>query len=284
MRLSHVGRKTAKQFVMSDNSSSEIPTVGRWRPIAELLVSLQFLTRLPIPFARTIDPQPLALAMRCFGLAGALIGAMNGLVLIALSYLHLPALMTAGLVIGFGFFLTGALHEDGFADSADGLFGGRTRDRRLEIMRDSRIGTYGASALGVLILMRAGVFEALLQEPPLQIILITAACGAFSRAMVVDLLWATRSARTDGLSALAGRPDRVTALGAIVSAGALTVWAGLNVSPTAGVLALGIALAITGFMRRLANKLIGGQTGDICGAVQVLSEMGMLAVFVSTHH
>ncbi len=269
---------------MSDNSSSEIPAGGRWRPVAELLVSLQFLTRLPVPFVRTIDPQPLALAMRCFGVAGAIIGALNGAVLVGLGYLHLPPLMTAGLVIGFGLFITGALHEDGLADTADGLFGGREREKRLEIMRDSRIGTYGASALGVLMLMRAGAYQALQDQPPWQIILIMAACGAFSRAMLVDLLWATRPARSDGLAVLAGRPDRVTALGAIVSGGALTVWAGLNVSPAAGVLALGIALAITGFMRRLATKLIGGQTGDICGAVQVLSEIGMLAVFVSTRH
>jgi adenosylcobinamide-GDP ribazoletransferase len=269
---------------MNDTSSGETPTGGRWRPVAELLVSLQFLTRLPIPFARTIDPQPLALAMRCFGLAGAVIGALNGAVLIGLSNLHLPPLMVAALTIGFGLFVTGALHEDGLADTFDGLFGGREREKRLEIMRDSRIGTYGASALGVLFLLRAGAFQALLGQSPLQIILIMAAAAAFSRAMVVDMLWATRHARNDGLSVLAGRPDRITALLAIVTAGALVVWAGLGVSPASGILALGIALAITGFMRRLATKLIGGQTGDICGAAQVLSEIGMLAVFVSMLH
>jgi adenosylcobinamide-GDP ribazoletransferase len=269
---------------MSDNSSIETTASGRWRPIAEFLVSMQFLTRLPVPFARTIDPQPLGLAMRAFGLAGAFIGALNGGVLIGLGYLHLPPLMIAGLTIGFGLLITGALHEDGLSDTFDGLFGGKSRERRLEIMRDSRIGTYGASALGVLFLLRAGAYQALLEQSPLHIILILAATGAFSRAMVVDLLWATRPARSDGLSAMAGRPDRVTALVAIVTGGALTVCAGLYVSPTASVLALGIALAITGFMRRLATKMIGGQTGDICGAVQVLSEFGMLAVFVATHH
>ncbi len=269
---------------MSDNSSSEFTAGGRWRPFAEFLISLRFLTRLPVPFSRTVDPQPLAVAMRSFALAGAVIGAFNGLVLIGLSYLHLPDLMTVALALGFGLFLTGALHEDGLADTADGLFGGKSRERRLEIMRDSRIGSYGACALMIMMLARAGVYQAWLNQAPLQVILMMAACGSFSRAMVVDMLWATRPARSDGLSVLAGRPNRNTALVAIISGGALTVWAGFAIAPQVGFEALGVALVITGAMRRLATRLIGGQTGDICGAVQVLAEIGMTAVFVARHH
>ncbi|MDE2383019.1 MAG: adenosylcobinamide-GDP ribazoletransferase [Alphaproteobacteria bacterium] len=254
----------------------------RFRPVSELLVALRFLTRLPIPFARTVDPVPIAQAMRGFAPAGALIGAANGLILKGAGQLHLPGLMVAAFTIGFGLFVTGALHEDGLADTADGLLGGSTRERRLEIMRDSRIGSYGASALILALMMKASAYDALLALPLWQVVLILAATGAFSRTMVVDMMWATRAARSDGLSAHAGRPSRPTVLLAIVTGGALAVFAGWDFSPITGFVAIGVAMAITGLMRRQAMRLVGGQTGDICGAVQVLAELGMLASFVAS--
>ena len=269
---------------MNDNFHQGEVGSGRFRPVSELLLSLRFLTRLPIPFARTVDPVPLASAMRMFAVAGALIGALNGLVLIGLSYLHLPGLIGAVLTVGFSLFLTGALHEDGLADTADGLFGGRTRERRLEIMRDSRIGTYGACALILALLTKAEAYQALLTFPMWQTIAILAAVGAFSRAMVVDMMWATRPARADGLAAQAGRPSRNAGLFAIVTGGALAIWAGWPTAPILGAEAMLIALVITGLMRRLATRLVGGQTGDICGAVQVLVEIGMLLTYLASIH
>lgn len=269
---------------MNDNFKPEEEEPPRLRPVAELVMALQFLTRLPIPFARTIDPVPLSQAMRAFGLAGAALGAAGGAFLVALNWLHLPGLITAALALGFGLLVTGALHEDGLADTADGLFGGRTRERRLEIMRDSRIGSYGASALILAYLIKAAAYQALLDQPPRQVILILAAAAAFSRAMVVDMMWATRPARSDGLSHMAGRPTRNTGLFAIVTAGAFAIWAGWAIDPVTGVIAMGVALAITGLMRRLAMRLLGGQTGDICGAVQVLCECGMLCAYLASIH
>ncbi len=255
-----------------------------FQPVAEFLASLRFLTRLPIPFAKTASPVPLSQAMRQFGLAGAAIGALIGLALKAVGLFHMPVLMTASLVVGFSLLVTGALHEDGLADTADGLGGGKTRERRLEIMRDSRIGTYGSAALMLALMCRAGAYIDLLGMTYGQAILVLAACGAFSRAMVVDLLWATRPARSDGLSAHAGRPGRNTALYAIISAAAIALWAGVDIAPMAGVEAIGLALLVTAGMRMLATKLIGGQTGDICGATQVLCELAMLATYLSTIH
>ncbi|MBG1232289.1 adenosylcobinamide-GDP ribazoletransferase [Aestuariivirga litoralis] len=269
---------------MSDISDPPQTPSKPLRPVSELLVALQFLTRLPIPFVRTVDPVPLAQSMRLFALAGALIGAVNGVVLTALSYLQLPDVMAAALAIGFGLFLTGAIHEDGLADTADGLLGGKTRERRLEIMRDSRIGTYGASALILAILCKASAYHTLGEVKPWQAILMLAATGAFSRAMVVDMMWATRSARSDGLASMAGRPSRAAALFSIVTGGALTVWAGWFINPISGVEAMAVALLITALMRRAATRLVGGQTGDICGAVQVLTEIGMLATFFASIH
>ncbi len=267
---------------MSDNLPNQGTVTGRFRPVAEILVSLQFLTRLPIPFSRTIDPVPLSQAMRFFSFAGALIAAVSGVAFLGLRYVHVPVLVAAATAVAVGLIVTGALHEDGLADSADGLFGGKTRESRLEIMRDSRIGTYGASALFLALIVRVTLLQSLAELPALELLLVLAGGGAFSRAMVVDLLWASRPARRDGLSAMAGRPSRGTAFFAILTGGALVIAVGLQMGrPEAGVIAIAVATAITGLIRALASRLLGGQTGDICGATQVLSELGMLTVFAA---
>ena len=284
MEVAFITGQQENQPSMSDTSNPVQTPAAPVRPVAELLVALQFLTRIPIPFVRTVDPVPLAQSMRMFAVAGALIGAVNGLVLVGLSYLLLPDVMAAAIAIGFGLFFTGAIHEDGLADTADGLLGGKTRERRLEIMRDSRIGTYGASALVLAILCKASAYHTLGEIAPLHVVLLLAGTGAFSRAMVVDMMWATRSARSDGLSSMAGRPTRAAALFSIVTGGALTIWAGWFMAPIAGIEAMLVALLITALMRRAATRLVGGQTGDICGAVQVLAEIGMLATFFASIH
>lgn len=267
---------------MSDTSPHSPEIGGRFRPIAEILVSLRFLTRIPIPFMRTIDPPNLAQSMRFFGFAGGLIGALNGLALISFSWLHLPAMMVAILACGFGLAITGALHEDGLADSFDGLFGGRGQEQRLLIMKDSRIGTFGASALMIVLLLRVSAYMALLNLPTVWIILLLATTGAFSRAMVVDMMWATRPARSDGLSVSAGRPGRNSSLFAILTAGAFTLYTCAFIRADTGIIALAAAGVLTALVRRAAIRMIGGQTGDICGAVQVIAELGMLLAIVAT--
>ena len=274
--------KSHRNLVMNDTLSSDPENSGRLRPFAEILVSLGFLTRVPIPFLRTIDPPPLAQSMRFFGIAGGIIGALNGLVLVGLDWLHVPHMMAAVLACASGLIVTGALHEDGLSDSADGIFGGSDQQQRLLIMKDSRIGTFGACALVVALLLRISAYDVLLQLPDIVIILVIAAVGAFSRAMVVDMLWATRPARSDGLSVLAGRPGRKSALFAILTAGAFTLYAGAFVRPDTGIIALAMAGVLTALARRTAIAMIGGQTGDICGAVQVIAELGMLIGIVAT--
>ena len=267
---------------MSDTLNNSPENVGRFRPIAEILVSLRFLTRLPIPFMRTIDPPALAKSMRFFGFAGAAIGGFNGLVFVVLRWFHLPLFMAAILVCACGLALTGALHEDGLADSVDGLFGGKDQQHRLFIMKDSRIGTYGACALMLALLLRISAYQSFGSAPALTIILVTATAGAFSRAMVVDMMWATKPARSDGLSVMAGRPGRNSALFAILTAGAFTLYACSFVRMDTGIIALAAAGISTALIRRLAIRLIGGQTGDICGAVQIIAELGMLISIAAT--
>jgi adenosylcobinamide-GDP ribazoletransferase len=255
-----------------------------FRPVAELIHALRFLTRLPVPFSRTIDPPPLFQTMRMFSVAGALIGVMIAAVLLAAKALALPTLLSALIAVAAGLLLTGALHEDGLADTADGLGGGRNAERRLEIMRDSRIGSYGTLALIVATGIRTICLADLLFWDSLAIIAVLAAAHAFSRALVVDLMWATRPARKEGLSVFAGQPTRGVAMFAIMVGLLLTLLAGYETRFENAALALALGLAATAFVRWLAIRLIGGQTGDICGAAQIACELMMLIAFVATLH
>jgi adenosylcobinamide-GDP ribazoletransferase len=178
--------------------------------------------------------------------------------------------------------ITGALHEDGLADVADGFAGGATREERLAIMRDSRIGVYGATALTLVLLARAALYVSLLELPPGSTVILLAAAAAFSRSLIVDLLWATRPARHDGLSVLAGRPSRNTTLLALALGGlASGAAASYALAPAAGIAALGAGAIMLAAVRALAMRKIGGQTGDVCGAGQILAETAMLAVYAA---
>ena len=246
-------------------------------------MALRFLSRLPVPFVRTLDPPPLARAMGMFPLAGAVIGLFTGGALILAKYAGLPELFSASFAIAVGAIITGALHEDGISDVADGFGGGNSREQRLDIMRDSRIGTYGALALGLVLMARASLLMTLLELPPLHILILIAGAAAFSRSLMVDLLWATRPARHDGLSVLAGRPSRNTTLFALGVGGlGAGLGGGLVLAPAAGAVALiaaGVSLAM---VRALAMRKIGGQTGDVCGTAQVMTELAMLIVYAAT--
>ena len=155
--------------------------------MAEFLIALRFLTRLPVPFVRTLDPPALSQAMRMFPLAGALVGLMTGAALVLANLALLPQFFAAAAAMAVGALVTGALHEDGLSDVADGFGGGSSREQRLDIMRDSRIGAYGALALGLVILARAALFVALLELPLLHVIILVTGAAAFSRALMVDL-------------------------------------------------------------------------------------------------
>jgi adenosylcobinamide-GDP ribazoletransferase len=260
------------------------PAESRIRPLAEFVHAAKFLTRLPVPLSRTLDPPPLAETMRMFSVVGALIGCGLAAILLAGKFIDLPPNLTAFIGVAFGLLVTGALHEDGLADTADGLGGGRTRERRLEIMRDSRIGSYGALALIIAVGTRVTSYASLLALEPLVLLTVIVACQSFSRALVVDLLWATRPARLDGLSVYAGQPRRGVAMFGIAVGLVLTLLAGYFTSFENAVLALGFGLAATAAIRALATRLIGGQTGDICGAAQVTCEVMMLTAFLATLH
>src|SRR3978361_2351288 len=120
-------------------------TMNEW--LDDFKMATGFLTRLPAPHPGGAGPPNSARAYRLFPLVGALIGLAMGVLCLALRQVGVPDLAAAALVLGAGALLTGALHEDGLADLADGFGGGRDVEGKLAIMRDSRIGSDGAIPL-----------------------------------------------------------------------------------------------------------------------------------------
>jgi adenosylcobinamide-GDP ribazoletransferase len=273
----------AGAIMLADDRDEGDSDAGGFRPLAELLLALRFQTRLPIPFLRTLDPPPLARAMRFFPLAGAVVGALTGLMLVGAALLRLPPLLAAIVAVAGGMLLTGSRNEDGLADTADGFGGGETREQRLDIMTDSRLGTYGTAALVLSLMGRAALYQQLLMLRPPDTVLLLAGVAAFSRALAVDLLWATRPARTEMVMVYPDRPSRAVTLFALFTGGAMVLAAGaVFIAPEAGMMALVAALATTAGLRALSMRLIGGQTDDVVGAAQVLSEIAMLAALAAS--
>ena len=243
---------------------------------ADIAASVGFLTRLPMP--AELPFVPLSEAMRAFPLAGALIGALAGVMLAALASLGLPALAAAGLTLAALAWLTGALHEDGLDDTADGFGGGKDRDGKLAIMRDSHIGSYGVLALILGLLVKGACLAALAQDSWLHLVALLAATGGFSRALIVWLMASTPPARNDGLAHAAGQPSDFTARSALVIGGLLALVLLLFSYGLIPALVVGSVGALAaGAMRSLAMRQIGGHTGDICGALQFVSETAMIA-------
>ena len=213
------------------------------------------------------DAPPLGRAVRAFPIVGALIGLIAGLVYGIAVGIGLPDIVAAVLAIGAGALITGALHEDGLADMADGFGGGSTRERKLAIMRDSRIGAYGVIALVVVLAAKVGAI-ADLEGTGLVIAAMVAAAGVSRAAMPAVMLW-LEPARADGLAADAGRPPSThvwtgLALAAVLAVGLLT-WSGLVAFLIAGIGTAAVAW--------LAERQVGGHTGDVLGGVQQLSEV-----------
>jgi adenosylcobinamide-GDP ribazoletransferase len=260
----------------SDHAPDHPPgDAGQW--LADLRVCLMFLTRLPLDRETALPPPALAAAMRAFPLAGLLIGAFVGAVLVLMTGLGAPATVAALVAVGAGLAVTGALHEDGLADVADGFGGGGTIERKLEIMHDSRIGTYGVLALIVAVSLKAVVLATLAAQAAWLAFAVIVAAAAVSRAAPTGILYLLAPARRDGLAVEAGRPGRGTVVQAMAAATLVSVvflWPvslffGLVVAPLAG--AAGLACVAW-----LARRQVGGQTGDVAGASQVVSELAIL--------
>ena len=250
------------------------------RAAGDVLSSLRFFTRLPLPTRETEPPDWAHIAWSA-PLAGAIVGAIGGLALIIADELSLPPFLAAAFAIGALVLTTGALHEDGLADVADGFGGGSTREEKLAIMRDSRIGAFGAIALVLCLLLRVGALAALQRHSPSFAFAGLVLANSAARAGALAPLAWLGPARSDGAGASAGRLDSAHLLAAALSVAAIAFVTGLSSLGVvralfACVLAAGSAWGVCA----LARRQIGGQTGDVAGAAAVAAEMGAWAALL----
>ncbi|ETX28270.1 adenosylcobinamide-GDP ribazoletransferase [Roseivivax isoporae] len=232
------------------------------RRLSEAQVALMLMTRLPAGRIRGAVPH-LAAARWAYPLAGLPVGLIVWAVLAGALQADVPPLAAAFAAIAAGVLATGGLHHDGLADFADGIGGGRDAAHCLEIMRDSRIGSYGVLALVLALGLGAAALAG--TSPPLAAILCAAVASRLAMLAVLDLL---PPARDDGLgrSASARGPGRAWIPGAVTVA---ILWAA---SGAAATVALAVMAAAAVPVALLARRRIGGQTGDVLGAVQVTAE------------
>lgn len=248
------------------NRDDETP-VFAWQDIA---AATGLLSRLPLP----VDPEAAqargARAAWAYPLAGIAVAVIACVIGEAALRAGLPEALAAGLVLATVVIVTGAMHEDGLADSADGLWGGWDKVRRLEIMKDSHIGAYGVLALVLSLGLRWGALAVIMQSGAMWPVLIGAA--ALSRAGMVGVMHALPNARAGGLSQSVGRPSSTTAL---IAAGlAVAIWLLVYTAlwPLVAAVVAAVACAL------VARAKIGGQTGDILGATQQITEIAVLLV------
>ena len=241
----------------------------------DLRTAVAFLTRLPMPHPQGPTPQNFVRAHRMFPLVGAAIGAAVGLVCLGLRAVGVPDLAAAALALGASAILTGALHEDGLADVADGFGGGRDRESKLEIMRDSRLGTYGALILLVSFVARLSALAAIPDGFVVQSLI---AAHALARGVLPAMSMNLAYTRTDGLARNAGQPDAAIAA---TAAGVALLIALLVLSWTDAFWAAVLAALSAAGMAWLAKRQIGGQTGDVLGGAEQVAETAILVLLAA---
>lgn len=238
------------------------------RLLADLAWAIALLTRLPVAYRDGRQPAAaLAASVWAYPVVGAGVGALGGSTYSGLLVLGLSPVLCTVLALAAMVAVTGALHEDGLADTADGLGGGATRERKLEIMRDHAIGIYGAVTLGTALALRAGAMLAL--GDPVRIAIALVVAGALSRSGMVALMRTLPPARREGLAAGIPRP----AMRLVAAALALALMAAFLLLPVVPALtSIGLAALACATVGWMARRQLGGITGDVLGAAQQAAE------------
>ena len=245
------------------------------------LNALRFMTVLPLPEDAHGDADWLARASKYFPAAGMVVGVISALTFALASHFW-TGLLPATLAVGASVLLTGALHEDGLVDTADGLGGGTSRETRLAIMKDSRIGTFGALALGLTLLLRIGSL-ATMSSAAAAVALLgahalarTAATVAMNRLPYAGDQSATRISYSE--TVLDGRGIATAML-----IGFAALIPALLRSRSAVIAGLVLAALAAALVARRARRLIGGHTGDVLGAIEQVAEAGFLLGAAASH-
>ena len=243
-----------------------------------LLVAIQFLTRLPVPVLPNYQTEWLQQSARYFPLVGLVVGGLTAGVFALLFWLFNPWIAAIGST-AFSIRLTGAFHEDGLADTCDGLGGGFTRERSLEIMKDSRLGTYGTLGLVLALALKVALLASL---PLLWALLALVLAHGFSRFFSIILLsfmpygGDTEQAKAKPLAQQLGHKQAAFALFTLLPALLLGFWL-LPWPVYFWLLPFGLMLLACYYMARLLHKKLGGFTGDGLGATQQLTELAFYA-------
>lgn len=256
------------------NESEQAPAGG---PLVDLKLCFAALTRLRMRLEPEEAARPLAAAAWAFPVVGIIVGLIAAAVLQLALGIGLTPWVAAVLAIAAELGITGALHEDGLADVADGFGGGRDREHKLAIMRDSRIGVYGVVTLVIALALRIAAIAEIGTPSLAAAALVSAA--ALSRASVAGVMWLGAPARTDGLGAAAGRArSEIVALASAIAVIVAMLIAGLLPAIVAAIAATAGGLIVLD----IANRQIGGTTGDVLGAAQQIAEIAALLAFSAT--
>ena len=239
----------------------------------DVRIAVSLCTRLPAGPSSPAGEGDVARASWAFPLAGIVVGLAGAAVYWLAVRANVPPLPASALAIAATILITGAMHEDGLADAADGFGGGKTREQKLEIMRDSRIGTYGACALAISLMLRLSALAEIADPRLVAVALITAHAAA--RATLPAFMCFVQPARADGLSSGAGQPPpQSAAIAALLG----TICLFLGFGPRGALVGL-LMLALGGWLlAALAKKQVGGQTGDVLGALQQVGEAAILVI------
>lgn len=237
----------------------------------DIAAAFMLLTRIPINWNKISPDQPPDLN-RClwvYPVVGLVVGSIGAGIYFAAIKLSIPQYPAIILCLIAMILTTGAFHEDGLADVMDGFGGGGSKDKKLEIMRDSRIGTYGGLALLLSIILK---FTSLINFSDFQLMITVIIGAVVSRLMILLTLLMLQPARKDSLSTIAGIPSH----GSIITAGIITIITTLFfLDFIVTVIVILVALLITALFARTSYKQVGGYSGDVLGAVQQISEVSI---------
>ena len=243
--------------------------------LIDLKIGISLLTRLPLAPKAPLDEGEVARASWTFPVAGFLVGLAGGVTYWLANRLHIQPEPAVALALVVTALFTGAMHEDGLADMADGL-GGKSPEQRLQIMRDSRIGTFGASALVLSFLLRWSALGEIGEIADIRTVVIALIVAhTVSRAVLPAFMYLVPPARAEGLSTSAGRPPgQRVAIALALGILCLLFAFGTKLAMIA-LLMLALAALV---LARVAVRQIGGQTGDVLGALQQISEATLVVI------
>lgn len=246
----------------------------------DLVMGLRFFSRLPAG-DRPFEKPDLNRIARTLPFVSVIVGFGPALLMMLLCWAGVPSYFAAALAVGAMIAVTGAMADDALADTADGLAGGSTVDRRLEIMKDSRHGTYGVAALGLYLLLRVTAIGAVAAYNPVAAGGIWLAASLIGRSGSLWLSVELPNAREGGASASVGRVSRSAFC---IGAGFAALLALVLAAPFTSLVALILSLIAAGLVAMAwvwtCRRLIGGQTGDLIGALGALIEVAVLTVLL----